>query len=122
METLLGALAFAAFILAQVLAVVAVHAGSRQPHPLDATRLAPRARAVWDGGSREWRARSGAVAALFERCTARQRRLLDDLGHDFRPGDFFYAPEGQVELMTGTTHVPGTRRAIHVDPDAARKR
>jgi len=51
METLLGALAFAAFILAQVLAVVAVHARSRQPHPLDATRLDPRARAVWDGSS-----------------------------------------------------------------------
>ncbi len=39
-------------------------------------------------------------AALFERCTARQRRLLGDLGHDFRPGDFFYAPEDQV--MTGS--------------------
>ena len=53
METLLGALAFAAFILAQVLAVVAVHARRerRQPHPLDATRLDPRARAVWDGSS-----------------------------------------------------------------------
>jgi hypothetical protein len=52
METLLGALAFTAFILAQVAAVVAVHAESqrRQPHPFDATRLDPRARAVWDCG------------------------------------------------------------------------
>jgi hypothetical protein len=41
-------------------------------------------------------------AALFERCTPRQRRLLGDLGHDFRPGDFFYAPEDQASLMTGT--------------------
>ena len=40
-------------------------------------------------------------ATLFERCTPRQRRLLGDLGHDFRPGDFFYAPEDQVALMAG---------------------
>jgi ectoine hydroxylase-related dioxygenase (phytanoyl-CoA dioxygenase family) len=39
--------------------------------------------------------------SLFERCTPRQRRLLGDLGHDFRPGDFFYAPEGHERLMTG---------------------
>ena len=59
-------------------------------------------------------------ATLFDRCTARQRRLLGDLGHDFRPGDFFYAPEDQAALMTGTKHVPGSR--IHVDLTAARKR
>jgi hypothetical protein len=41
-------------------------------------------------------------AALFERCTPRQRRLLGDLGHDFRPGDFFDAPEDQAALMSGT--------------------
>jgi hypothetical protein len=52
METLLGALAFAAFVLAQVAAVVAVHAESerRQPHPFDATRLDPRARVIQDCG------------------------------------------------------------------------
>jgi hypothetical protein len=52
METLLGALAFAAFMLAQVAAVVAVNAERerRQPHPVDATRLAPRARVVPDCG------------------------------------------------------------------------
>jgi Phytanoyl-CoA dioxygenase (PhyH) len=59
-------------------------------------------------------------SALFERCTPRQRRLLGDLGHDFRPGDFFYAPENQEALMTGTEHVPA--RGIHVDVEAARKR
>ena len=59
-------------------------------------------------------------AALFERCTPRQRRLLGDLGHDFRPGDFFYAPEDHEALMTGTEHVPV--RAINVDLNAARKR
>jgi hypothetical protein len=52
METLLGVLAFTAFILAQVAAVVAIHAGEerRRPDAFDATRLAPRARAVWDSG------------------------------------------------------------------------
>lgn len=46
MEALLGALAFTAFVLAQIAAVVAVHAERerRQPHPVDATRLDPRAR------------------------------------------------------------------------------
>jgi hypothetical protein len=52
METLLGAVVFAAFVLAQVAAVVAVHAERerRQPSPFDATRLDPRARVVWDCG------------------------------------------------------------------------
>ena len=42
-------------------------------------------------------------ASLFNRCTSRQRRLLGDLGHgpDFRPGDFFYAPEDQETVMAG---------------------
>ena len=51
MDMLLGAFAFAAFILAQVAAVVAVHAGRerRQPHPWrDAPD--PRGGAIWDGG------------------------------------------------------------------------
>lgn len=52
METLLGVLAFTAFIVAQVAAVVAIHAGNghRLAHPFDATRLDPRARAVWGSG------------------------------------------------------------------------
>jgi hypothetical protein len=50
MDTVLGVLAFTAFILAQVAAVVAVHAARRQPNPIDATRLDPRARVVWDCG------------------------------------------------------------------------
>ena len=52
MDTLLGAFAFAAFILAQVAAVVAVHAESerRQPRPVNATCLDPRARVVSDCG------------------------------------------------------------------------
>ena len=52
----------------------------------------------------------GLVNALAERdgllaagqaLTLGQRRLLGDLGHDFRPGDFFYAPEDQEAVMTG---------------------
>ena len=52
MTTLLGALVFVAFLVAQVAAVVAVHAERecRQPNPFDATRLDPRARAVRDCG------------------------------------------------------------------------
>lgn len=45
---------------------------------------------------------SGPYTKLFDRCTPRQRRLLGDLGHDFRPGDFFYAPLDQEAVMTGT--------------------
>jgi len=52
MATLLGALVFVAFILAQVAAVVAVHAERerRQPDAFDAVRLDPRARVIWDCG------------------------------------------------------------------------
>ena len=52
MTTLLGTLIFVALILAQVAAVVAVHAERErcQPNPFAATRLDPRARAVWDCG------------------------------------------------------------------------
>jgi hypothetical protein len=38
---------------------------------------------------------------LSARCTPRQRRLLGDLGHEFRPGSFFYAPQDQVSVITG---------------------
>jgi hypothetical protein len=45
-------LVFTAFVLAQVAAVVAVHAERerRQPHPFEATRLDPRARVIQDCG------------------------------------------------------------------------
>ncbi len=41
------------------------------------------------------------VHALAERGTARQRRLMGDLGYEFRPGSYFYVPEDQVEVITG---------------------
>ena len=41
------------------------------------------------------------VPAVLERATPRQRRLLGDLGHAFRPGDFFYAPTDQLQVICG---------------------
>ncbi len=39
------------------------------------------------------------VASVKDRCTPRQRRLMGDLGHPFRPGSYTYAPEDQVEVI-----------------------
>ena len=39
---------------------------------------------------------------IVEQCTPRQRRLLGDLGYDFRPGSYFYVPEDQEEVIYGT--------------------
>lgn len=39
--------------------------------------------------------------AIAEWCSPRQRRLLGDLGYDFRPGSYFYGPRDQVEMITG---------------------
>jgi len=36
---------------------------------------------------------------VTDRATPRQRRLLGDLGHAFRPGDYFYVPQDQVEII-----------------------
>jgi ectoine hydroxylase-related dioxygenase (phytanoyl-CoA dioxygenase family) len=41
------------------------------------------------------------LPALAQRATPRQRRLLGDLGYDFRPGSYFYVPEDQIEVITG---------------------
>ena len=40
-----------------------------------------------------------AIPAVAQRGTPRQRRLLGDLGYDFRPGSYFYVPKDQVEVM-----------------------
>ena len=45
----------------------------------------------------------GQVPDLAKDCTRRQRRLLGDLGYDFRPGSYFYVPEDQEEVIYGTT-------------------
>jgi ectoine hydroxylase-related dioxygenase (phytanoyl-CoA dioxygenase family) len=44
----------------------------------------------------------GQVPDVVKECTPRQRRLLGDLGYDFRPGSYFYVPEDQEEVITGT--------------------
>jgi hypothetical protein len=41
----------------------------------------------------------GAVPEVLDRCTPRQRRLLGDLGYDFRPGSYFYAPTDQEDVI-----------------------
>ena len=52
METLLGGLLFAAFLLAQVAAVISIHAGrtSHGSDALESTRLDPRARVISESG------------------------------------------------------------------------
>lgn len=36
---------------------------------------------------------------IAEWCTPRQRRLLGDLGYDFRPGSYFYVPVDQEQVI-----------------------
>ena len=40
-----------------------------------------------------------AIPPAAQRGTPRQRRLLGDLGYDFRPGSYFYVPKDQVEVI-----------------------
>lgn len=42
------------------------------------------------------------VPALAQRASPRQRRLLGDLGYDFRPGSYFYVPDDQEAVIRGT--------------------
>ena len=53
METLLGGVAFAVFLLAQVAAIVAVHGASKvgQSPAYDAIRRDRGARAIWDSAN-----------------------------------------------------------------------
>ena len=39
------------------------------------------------------------TSEVADRCTRRQRRLLGDLGHDFRPGSYVYVPEDQLDVI-----------------------
>ena len=39
------------------------------------------------------------IPDVSQQCTARQRRLLGDLGYDFRPGSYFYVPKDQAEVI-----------------------
>lgn len=42
-----------------------------------------------------------AVSDVVGQCTPRQRRLLGDLGYEFRPGSYFYVPEDQERVIFG---------------------
>ena len=42
---------------------------------------------------------NGHAQDVLDRCTPRQRRLRGDLGQDWRPGAYFYAPQDQVEVI-----------------------
>ncbi len=39
------------------------------------------------------------IPDIAQRCSPRQRRLLGDLGYDFRPGSYFYVPIDQEEVI-----------------------
>ncbi|MCY3837085.1 MAG: phytanoyl-CoA dioxygenase family protein [Gammaproteobacteria bacterium] len=41
----------------------------------------------------------GAIPDIAQRTTPRQRRLLGDLGYDFRPGSYFYVPKDQEAVI-----------------------
>ena len=38
---------------------------------------------------------------LIQRASPRQRRLMGDLGYEFRPGSYFYVPEDQTSVIMG---------------------
>ena len=40
-----------------------------------------------------------AIPDVSQRATPRQRRLLGDLGYDFRPGSYFYVPKDQEAVI-----------------------
>ncbi len=40
-----------------------------------------------------------AIPSVAQHATPRQRRLLGDLGYDFRPGSYFYVPKDQAEVI-----------------------
>ncbi|NKB97200.1 MAG: hypothetical protein GKR90_01685 [Pseudomonadales bacterium] len=41
------------------------------------------------------------VPDVAQQCSPRQRRLLGDLGYDFRPGSYFYVPKDQETVILG---------------------
>ena len=43
----------------------------------------------------------GHSEEVMKQCTPRQRRLLGDLGSDWRPGAYFYSPADQEKVMKG---------------------
>ncbi|MBB45790.1 MAG: hypothetical protein CMM43_06750 [Rhodospirillaceae bacterium] len=41
------------------------------------------------------------IPEVVKHASPRQRRLLGDLGYDFRPGSYFYVPDDQTEIIMG---------------------
>lgn len=48
---------------------------------------------------------NGHAPEVLAKCTPRRRRLLGDLGGDWRPGAYFYSPEDQVEIIEQRSEV-----------------
>ena len=46
-----------------------------------------------------WYDVAGPRQDVMDHGTPRQRRLLGDLGYEFRPGSYFYVPEDQEAVM-----------------------
>ena len=57
------------------------------------------------------------VPEVADRMTPRQRRLVGDMGHEFRPGSFFYAPRDQIAVIT-EDHTTGESILADSRPDS----
>ena len=60
----------------------------------------------------------GAVVPeeILEKCTPRQRRLLGDLGYEFRPGSYFYVPEDQEAIIMQDQTLRNSLQPPHLEP------
>ena len=60
----------------------------------------------------------GAVVPkeILEKCTPRQRRLLGDLGYEFRPGSYFYVPEDQEAIIRQNQALQNSLQPPHLEP------
>ncbi|HIB57321.1 MAG TPA: hypothetical protein EYO53_10155 [Alphaproteobacteria bacterium] len=63
----------------------------------------------------------GAVVpeAILDKCTPRQRRLLGDLGYEFRPGSYFYVPEDQEAVIMQDETLTNSLQPPHLEPQKA---
>ena len=52
--------------------------------------------------------------AILDNCTPRQRRLLGDLGYQFRPGSYFYVPEDQEAVIRMDESLKNSLQPTHI--------